>query len=270
MERAMSRVIVDHPAEHVVQVTINRPEAKNAIDEDTRHALIDSLGEVLADERNRALLLRGADGMFCAGGDLVSMRGMTEAQALARMQNGHELVSLVWNADIPVVAAVEKYAVGAGAGLALLSDYIVAGETAFMSFPFLQLGLVPDWASTQMLIRRTGWGRTRQLILNKARPRGEDLLRLGIADEIVSDADVVDTALAKATELALFPRLAFRLFKRRMRAFPEDFDDALSAEAKDQADCFVSDEFDEGLSAVMEKRAADFVSVAKSSRKETP
>lgn len=265
----MSRVIVDHPADHVVRVTINRPEAKNAIDQETRHALIETLGTVLADESHRALLLRGAEGMFCAGGDLVSMRGMTEEESLARMQNGHELVSLVWNAKIPVVAAVEKYAVGAGAGLALLSDYIVAGETAFMSFPFLQLGLVPDWASTQMLIRRTGWGKTRQLILNKARPRGEELLRLGIADEVVSDADVGDVALAKASEFALFPRLAFRLFKQRMQAFPEAFEDALTAEANDQTACFISDEFDEGLSAVMEKRAADFIAVTHKSRAPT-
>lgn len=263
----MDKVIVDNPSPHVARVMINRPEAKNAIDAETRQALITALQGVLADRDNRALLLCGAEGMFCAGGDLVSMHGMSEEESLSRMQNGHVLVSLLWSAQIPVVAAVEKYAIGAGAGLALLSDYVVAGEKTFLSFPFLQIGLVPDWGSTQMLIRRVGWGRARQLILDKAAPRGQELQELGIADCVVADSSVLETATQKATEFSRFPRLPFRLFKQRMMAYPESFEKALVAEAQDQTACFLSAEFDEGLSALMEKREADFLAVAGEARK---
>ncbi len=133
-------VIVTRPTPHVAQVAINRPEAKNAIDETTRLALIEAIEAALADDTVRALLLSGTSGVFCAGGDLASMRGMSEEQARTRMQSGHKLVQLLWNADLPVVVAMEKFAIGAGAGLALVADYIIAGESARMNFPFLNLG----------------------------------------------------------------------------------------------------------------------------------
>ena len=171
-------VIVTRPTPHVAQVAINRPEAKNAIDETTRLALIEAIEAALADDTVRALLLCGTSGVFCAGGDLASMRGMSEEQARTRMQSGHKLVQLLWNADIPVVVAMEKFAIGAGAGLALVADYIIAGETARMNFPFLNLGLVPDWGSTQSLVRKAGWGTARRLVLDRASLRGEQLLDL--------------------------------------------------------------------------------------------
>ena len=172
-------VIVTRPTPHVAQVAINRPEAKNAIDETTRLALIEAIEAALADDTVRALLLCGTSGVFCAGGDLASMRGMSEEQARARMQSGQKLVQLLWNADIPVVVSMEKFAIGAGAGLALVADYIIAGETARMNFPFLNLGLVPDWGSTQSLVRKAGWGTARRLVLDRASLKGEQLLDLG-------------------------------------------------------------------------------------------
>ena len=171
-------VVVARPHPHVAQVAINRPAAKNAIDETTRLRLIEAIAEALADDTVRALLLCGTGGIFCAGGDLASMRGMSEEQARARMQSGHKLVQLLWNADIPIVVAMEKFAIGAGAGLALVADYIIAGETARMNFPFLNLGLVPDWGSTQSLVRKAGWGTARRLVLDRASLKGEQLLEL--------------------------------------------------------------------------------------------
>lgn len=255
----MSRVLIDSPETHVARVMINRPEAKNAVDEETRLALIEAIASTLNDENNRALLLCGAEGIFCAGGDLGSMLGMSPEQARRRMQSGHQLVKLLWNANIPVVAAVEKFAIGAGAGLALISDYIVAGETALMSFPFLQFGLVPDWGSTQMLVRRTGWGTAKRLILDKAAVKGEKLAEIGIADRLVADDEVLSAATEKAAAFALYPRQAFQLFKARMQSYPESFEAALSAEEDDQTACFLSDEFEEGLTAFQEKRKADFL-----------
>lgn len=263
----MSPVIVDHPMPHVARVMINRPQAKNAVDEKTRLALIEALQTVLADDDQRALLLCGAEGVFCAGGDLASMRGMSEDQARARMHSGHQIVDILWNARIPVVAAVERFAIGAGAGLALLSDYVVAGENALVSFPFLQFGLVPDWGSTQMLIRRVGWATTVRLILEKASVKGAQLADLGIADLVVEDSSVLPQALEKAAAFSLYPQEAFQRFKARMRAYPESFSSTLAAEADDQTACFLSEEFEEGLNAFQEKRRPDFIgSKHKSSR----
>ena len=254
-------VILSSPAPHVQQVAINRPEAKNAIDEPTRLALIAAVESALADEDVRALLLCGTEGVFCAGGDLASMRGMNEQQARSRMQSGHKLIQLIWNADIPVVVAMEKFAIGAGAGLALMADYIVSGESARMNFPFLQLGLVPDWGATHSLIRKTGWGTAKRLVLERASLKGEQLLQLGLVEKVVEDSAVLDVALDTARDFSLLPRLALRQFKERMRQSPEFMESALQAEENDQTHCFLSEEFDEGLSALQEKRQPDFLKV---------
>jgi len=252
-------VIVTRPTPHVAQVAINRPEAKNAIDETTRLALIEAIEAALADDTVRALLLCGTSGVFCAGGDLASMRGMSEEQARTRMQSGHKLVQLLWNADIPVVVAMEKFAIGAGAGLALVADYIIAGETARMNFPFLNLGLVPDWGSTQSLVRKAGWGTARRLVLDRASLKGGQLLELGLVEKLAEDGNVLAVALEKAQEFSLLPRLALRQFKERMRHSPEPMESALQAEEDDQTNCFLSDEFEEGLTALQEKRPPDFL-----------
>ena len=252
-------VIVTRPTPHVAQIAINRPEAKNAIDETTRLALIEAIEAALADESVRALLLCGTSGVFCAGGDLASMRGMSEEQARARMQSGHKLVQLLWNADIPVVVAMEKFAIGAGAGLALVADYIIAGETARMNFPFLNLGLVPDWGSTQSLVRKAGWGTARRLVLDRASLKGEQLLNLNLVEQIVEDDKVMACAVDKAREFSLLPRLALRQFKETMRQSPLAMESALQAEESHQTNCFLSEEFAEGLTALQEKRPADFI-----------
>ena len=175
------------------------------------------------------------------------------------MQSGHQLVQLLWNADIPVVVAMEKFAIGAGAGLALIADYIIAGETARMNFPFLDLGLVPDWGSTQSLVRKAGWGTARRLVLDRAALKGQQLLDLNLVEQIVEDDKVMASAVDKAQELSLLPRLALRQFKETMRQSPVAMKSALQAEENHQTQCFLSDEFEEGLTALQEKRPPDFV-----------
>jgi len=251
-------VVLSHPAPHVLQVAINRPEAKNAIDEKTRVALIDAISTGLDDTDVRALLLCGTNGIFCAGGDLASMRDMTEPAARKRMQSGHHLIKLLWHANIPVVVAMEKFAIGAGAGLALVADHIVAGESTRMSFPFLQLGLVPDWGSTQSLIRKAGWGTAKRLVLDCASLKGRELLDLGLVEQVVADDSVMGVATDKALEFSRLPRLALRQFKEAMRCSTQSIDVALAAEEDDQTACFLSEEFEEGLSALQQKRAPDF------------
>ncbi|MEM1402107.1 MAG: enoyl-CoA hydratase/isomerase family protein [Pseudomonadota bacterium] len=255
-------VVITRPAPHVQQLAINRPTARNAIDEATRVALIEAVKASLQEDDTRALLLCGTGGVFCAGGDLSSMSGMNEKQARTRMQSGHELVQLLWNAHVPVVVAMEKFAIGAGAGLALVADYVVAGESARMNFPFLNLGLVPDWGSTQALIRKAGWGTAKKLILDRASVKGYELLNHSLVEHVVEDSEVLRVALDKAHDFSLLPTLALRQFKETMRQAPEPMISALATEERHQANCFLSPEFEEGLKALKEKRQPNFLSVA--------
>ena len=113
--------------------------------------------------------------------------------------------------------------------------------------------------ATQALIRRTGWSTAKRLILDKASLKGQQLLELNIADKIVEDESVLQTACNKAADFTHYPRLAFRLFKTRMQTYPESFGDALNAEENDQTACFLGAEFEEGLSALQQKRSPDFI-----------
>jgi len=141
----------------------------------------------------------------------------------------------------------------------LVADYIIAGETARMNFPFLHLGLVPDWGSTQSLVRKAGWGTARRLVLDRASLKGEQLLELNLVEQLVEDHKVMELAVDKAREFSLLPRLALRQFKEAMRQSPQPMESALQAEESHQTHCFLSDEFEEGLTALQEKRPPNFL-----------
>lgn len=252
-------VLLDHPAEHVARLRINRPDKRNAIDLDVRQGLLDHLGRLLADGRTRALVLGGVGGVFSAGGDVPSMVGLDEAGARQRMRHVHRLCRVVAAAPIPVVSAIEGVAAGAAVGLALLGDRIVIGRTARVLFPFLKLGLVPDWGQALTLPRRVGLPTARRLLTDGQPVMGEEALRIGLADVLVDDVGVMDEAVRLAAALAQLPGEAFARLKRRLEQPSDALDDELAREEADQAACLTGDDFKEGYDAFRNKRAADFI-----------
>ena len=247
---------IDEPGPRVWRILIDRPEARNAIDGETRAALIAAVADARSDEAARALLLGGANGLFSAGGDLPSLVGLDRSAALARLQHGHELVTALWEFPKPVVVAVERFAVGAAAGLALLADEIIVGRSAQFAFPFLRLGLVPDWGLVGSLKLRVGWAQAIRLLRDSAVVKGERALALGLADRLVEDEKVMAEAVAAAEALARLPREAFATMKRLMRGDAAAL--GLAEEAAAQAERIVSDEFAEGHAAFREKREPRF------------
>ena len=213
---SMPVVLVDRPAAHVARLLINRPDKRNAIDHDVRQQLTDALGALLGDASVRAIVFGGAQGVFSAGGDVPSMVGLSEDQARARMQHIHVLCRLVAGAGVPVVSAVEGIGAGAAIGLALLGDRIVVGEGTKILFPFLKLGLAPDWGQLLTLPRRVGLPAARRILCDGAPVSGAEAYRIGLADTLVADAQVMATAVAQAGEMALLPREAFRRMKVRL------------------------------------------------------
>lgn len=252
-------VLLDRPAPHVARLRINRPDKRNAIDHDVRDTMTQHLRALLADGQTRALVFGGVDGVFSAGGDVPSMVGLSEEQARARMQHIHVLCRLVAHARIPVVSAMEGFAAGAVVGLALLGDQIVAGPGTKVLFPFLKLGLAPDWGQLLTLPRRVGIGPARRILTSGATVSGEEALRIGLADVLVPDAQVMDTAVARAAELALLPHDAFGRMKMRLNQPSDTLDDELAREEDDQAVLLTGNDFQEGFDAFRNKRAADFI-----------
>lgn len=254
----MTPVRIDAPAAGIARIALNRPDKRNALDPPLRAALIESLAAKLDDEAVRALVITGAGGHFCAGGDIDSMAGLTPATGRARMKANHRMVRLLAEAEKPVVAALEGYAVGAGAGIALLADSVIVGPGARIGFPFFKLGLIPDYGLLFSLPRRVGAARARQLLLYARTVEADRAVSIGLADELAPDGAVQDRALERACELAAMPPLAFAAAKRQLALWPTGLDDALELEATAQSACFASEEFAEGRAAFRQKRPPDF------------
>lgn len=252
-------VLFDRPAPRVARLLIDRPDKRNAIDRDVRQTLLDAIAPLAADKQTRALVLGGAGGMFSAGGDLPSMVGLDDAGARERMRHVHALVRLVASLRVPVVSAVEGFAAGAAVGLALLGDRIVVGESTRLLFPFLSLGLTPDWGQAWSLPRRVGVAVAQRLFTDGVAVGGAEALRIGLADTLVPDADVMNEAIRQAEALARLPQDAFARTKARLAEPAVSLAEELAREELDQAACLTSADFAEGHDAFASKRAPDFV-----------
>lgn len=256
-------VLLDRPAPGVARLLIHRPAKRNAIDFDVREQMTHLLSGLLDDRGVRALVIGGSERMFSAGGDVPSMAGLDEEGARARMRHIHRLCRLVAQAPIPVVSAVEGVGAGGAVGLALLGDRIVVGEGTRILFPFLGLGLAPDWGQLLTLPRRVGLGAARRILASSQPIGGAAALAIGLADECVADDAVMRTAIERAVQLAALPQDAFARTKRRLAEPSASLADELQREQDDQAVLLRGAEFAEGFAAFGARRPADFLPIAR-------
>ncbi len=245
-------------ADGILRIGLNRADKRNALNPALRGALIEAFEAAADDAAVHAIVIAGNGGHFCAGGDIDSMDGLTPETGRARMKVNHRMVRLLAETEKPVIAAVSGYAVGAGAGIALLADTVVMGEGATIGFPFFRVGLIPDYGLLFTLPRRVGAARARQILLYARMLKGRDALDAGLADEMVADDDVEARALVRAQELAAMPPHAFAIAKRQLGLWPTSLEGALEMEAMAQAACFTTAEFAEGRAAFRDKRAPNF------------
>jgi len=242
----------------IARIAIDRPDKRNAVSPEARAELIETLGGALADDDVAAIVLGSNGGHFCAGGDVDSMVDLDVASARARMKENHRLVRLLAEAEKPLVAAVEGYAVGAGAGLALLCDTLVLAEGGSIGFPFFRVGLTPDYGILFTLARRVGSAKARQILFYAKMLNGQEAVDIGLADELVPEGEAETWALDRAKQLAAMPPHAFALTKRHLSMQPATLEAALEMEAIAQSLSFVGPELEEGRKAFQEKRKPNF------------
>lgn len=259
MTHAHGKLEIERAAPGVMRVLINRPDKRNAIDFDVRQQLIDAIGRLLGDSDVRALVIGGTGGHFSAGGDLPSMVDLSAEDAQKRMQHIARLCRLVYGAAIPVVTAMQGVSAGACIGLALLGDWIVAGEGTKILLPFMKLGLVPDWGMQHTLPLRVGLPAARRLFTADKSIAAREALQLGLVDDLVADADVMAVAVREAERLAALPQAAFSRMKARLNRPSSTLDEDLTREEVDQAVLLLSADFLEGYAAFLDKRQPDFI-----------
>lgn len=239
-------------------VTLDRTARRNALSPTFRDRLADTLETAMADADCRVLVLTGAGGHFCAGGDIVSFEGMKAPSGRTRMQRAHRMVRLVVRGEKPVIAAVEGHAAGAGLCLAAACDVVVASSTARFSCTFNRIGLFPDLGGLWSLPQRMGLGRARLLMLTGRMLDAEQAERQGLVEQVCAAGEALATAVALAEEMSRTAPLSNALVKSVFARGPMPLEDLLSAETDAQGVLYGSEDFDEGRRAFIEKRAPSF------------
>ena len=244
----------------VALVTVDRPEALNALDVETLTELRDHLAELAADAEVRAVVLTGSgEKAFIAGADIKYMSGLDVEQALAWGELGHEAGRLLETMPKATIAAVNGFALGGGCELALACDIRFASSRAKLGQPEINLGIIPGWGGTQRLARATTLGFAKELIFTGRVVGAEEALARGLVDAVVEPDELLDKALETAASIAAKSPVALAAAKAACnRAFQGDHPANLASEADAFGVLFSSEDAKEGLTAFVEKREPRF------------
>lgn len=251
------RVDIDGP---VATLTLDRPEALNALTVPVKVALREALERIAADRAVRAVILTGAGRAFCAGQDLAE-RDQPDAAPLDEelRERYNPIIRAIRSMDQPVIAAINGVAAGAGASLALACDLRIASVHGRFMLAFGRIGLVPDSGATWFLPRLLGHARASELALIGDPIDADDALRLGLVSRVVPADQLISAARDMADVIAAGAPQAMALAKRALqRAWTIDLDEALEDEAELQGVAGASGDHAEGLAAFREKRPPRF------------
>jgi enoyl-CoA hydratase/carnithine racemase len=240
----------------VLTLTVDRPDALNALNTDVLEELLDAVESADA----RVLVLTGAgEDAFVAGADIAYMQELSVDEAQDYAELGHAVTDAIESYPGPVIAAVNGYAFGGGCELALAADLRVASNDAVLGQTEIDLGIVPGWGGTQRLSRIVGDATARRMVFFGERVDAEDAQRLGLVGEVVAQGELDEYVAGMAGELAEKPAFALRSAKEALNQVHEMPQSAgLAFERRLWSGLFGTHDQREGMAAFVEKRDADF------------
>lgn len=250
----------------VALLEMMRPASRNAFSDEIKSGLCSAVHTLQGDPNLRALVFTGSGGVFCAGGDLKAMlrrhrRGEkdTAQGSLDRMQELHGWFKLLRDLPVPVIVAVDGPAFGAGLGLALCGDIVLASDRASFNASFGKVGVVPDCNLMWSLPRVVGLQRARELFYTARTVSADEALRLGLCMEVVAPNALSHRAMQIAIQMSHVSPLAYGLTKKiTADAIQATSDEILEAEANAQAQCLTSDYHFEAIARFAAKEAPKF------------
>jgi 2-(1,2-epoxy-1,2-dihydrophenyl)acetyl-CoA isomerase len=256
--------VLSERRDRVALITLNRPEALNALVGDMREALRDAFEAAGGDPGVGAIVVTGAGLGFCAGGDVkfmaeVMARGGRFEEFRPLVAAGRDVVRAIHAVEKPVIAAVNGVAAGGGMGLALSCDIRWASERARFGQSFARIGLHPDWGSLHALPRLAGPSRALELMWTGDLVDAAEALRLGLISRVLPDESLLPETLAFADRLARGPAVALAEIKRSVRASATmSLEETLAHEIEAQERCWNTRDAHEGIAAFREKREPRF------------
>jgi enoyl-CoA hydratase/carnithine racemase len=254
-------------ADGVATITLNRPEARNALSDGIRQGLIRQIAERGEDPDVGALLITGAGTAFCAGGDVKRMgdksprAAMTDAEAIAALQERQRAITgSLMALRVPTIAALPGAAAGAGLSIALACDIRVAARAAFVTAGYARVGLSGDYGIAWLLTRAVGAAKARELMLTAQRVDAATCERIGLVNRVVEDGELRSAAFELAKSLANGPRVALAHIKDNLdEVHGIDYLTALDREAERLVASSRTADHQEAVAAFAEKRPPRFV-----------
>ena len=246
--------------DNIAQITLNRPQNRNSMDSEVMPAFLERVKEVTKDRDLRCVIITGTGKSFCSGADFKSARDESpDLLPHERLMNIYEPFLRIGDVKVPTIAAMNGHAIGGGFGLALICDIRVANRDAKYGANFGRLGLHSGMAVSYMLPRLVGLPKANELLFTGRLIDGQTAARMGIANYAVEADDVLKKAWLLAHEIAACAPAAVRMMKRSVyRGISWDPRSAAELEAHSQSRSIETEDAQEGISALLEKREPDF------------
>ena len=249
--------ILTETRDRVALITLNRPEALNALNKATMEEVTAAVAEFDADEKIGAIVITGSEKAFAAGADIKEMapRGATEMY----LTNWFADWDILTRARTPIIAAVNGYALGGGCELAMMCDFIIAGDRAKFGQPEVNLGVTPGMGGSQRLTRAVGKAKSMDMCLTGRMMDAEEAERSGLVARVVPAGELLDEALKTAATIASKSLIATTMIKEQVNAaYETTLAQGLLFERRTFHSIFSSNDQKEGMAAFVEKRDANF------------
>ncbi len=240
--------------EDIAVVVINRPEKRNALNKQLREELYNVLKKIEPDANVRAIIITGKDDVFVAGADLTAMKDYTEKEAREASLHGNKIFSYIEDMRLPVIAAINGWALGGGLELALACDIRICSENARLGQPEVKLGIMPGYGATFRLPRIIGMGRAKELMITGKIIDAYEAERIGLVSEVVKREELMSRAKEIARNLS-GATVAISFIKEAVnKAFDMKKEDAIKYISNLYARLYNTHDTKEGIRAYLEKR----------------
>jgi enoyl-CoA hydratase len=240
--------------EHIAVITINRPEALNALNTAVLQELSQAVSRAEEESEVYVVVLTGAGKAFVAGADIAQMKDLSAVEGMAFGAFGSSVFQQIENMSKPVIAAVNGYALGGGCELCMACDIRIAGTKAKFGQPEVGLGITPGFGGTQRLPRIVGASKAKELILTAETISAEEALRIGLVSKVVPDEELMDTALGMAAKIAANAQIAVRQSKAAINnGMQTDINTGLTYEAQAFGLCFATEDQKDAMTAFVSK-----------------
>ena len=250
-------IIAEPAAEGVYQITLNRPDALNALNGELLGELGAALAAAVDDDDVRAVVLTGGPRVFAAGADIKEMAAMDVVGSY--LDRRPEIWAAVRRFPKPIVAAVNGYALGGGCELAMHADIMIAGDNAVFGQPEVNLGIIPGAGGTQRLVRSMGKSKAMKMVLSAEFMDADEALAAGLVAEVRPRESSIGRAVALAATIAAKPPVAIRLAKETvLKSYELPLEGGLDYERRAFNICFGTEDRREGIAAFVEKRRPAF------------